>query len=412
MLNTRSLRFVVALLVGLLFIESPDALLAQPPENSLGVADLTGKIIEVTFQDFMSEGPYEVVKVTEGKQPGSISTLRVKIPGEKRNKTIRGKQVAELYVDHRPLDLVYDRKQRGLVFSSEKKATRLEKEKIVAERLRNTGHRLWKPLSESQQNQFLELQSTFLKDVQKQMPHVRFRLIDTQFFTVFTDISPDQVNGYLENLDAMYRELCTAFGVSVQKNVWCGKCVVVIFQNRADYMLYEAQVMGVKNPALLTGSAGLCHMFGNGEVKFAGFLGNNGGYFGNTLIHETTHGFIHRYLSSAFVDSWLNEGMAEWVADAIMKNDKIVKRQKLSAQIVMAAGGWGDFLQAKQISGQHYGTASTLVDILLDRNQDGQFRKFVRQIKEGNPIEASLKDTFGLTFKDLEKLYFDWITRQ
>ena len=412
MLNTRSLRIVVALLIQMLLIANPDAIQAQEHETDLGVGDLTGKIIEVTFQDFMSEGPYEVVKVSEGKQAGSISTLRVKIPGEKRNKTIRGKQVAELYVDHQPLDLVYDRKQRGLVFSPEKKAARLKKEKAVADRLRNNGHRLWEPLSESEQNRFLELQSTFVKNIQKEMPDVRFRLIDTQFFTVFTDISPEQVNGYLENLDAMYRELCGAFGVSIQKNVWCGKCVVVIFQNRADYMLYEAKVMGVQNPAILAGSAGLCHMFGNGEVKFAGFLGDNGGYFGNTLIHETTHGFIHRYLSSAFVDSWLNEGMAEWVADAIMKNDKIARRQKQSAQVVMAAGGWGDFLQAKQISGQHYGTASTLVDILLDRNKDGQFRRFVREIKEGKAIESSLKDTFGLTFKDLETLYVEWITRQ
>ena len=411
MLNTRSLNLIAALLVGSLLMTHAGAIRAQETDEDSKQSDLIGKTIEVTFQNFMSEGPYEVVKVTEGKQPGSISSLRVKVPGEKRNKTIRGKKVAELYVDHQPLDLVYDRKQRGLVFSSDKKTERLEKEKLINDRLRKMGHRIWKPLSESEQNQFLERQSQFLKGVRKKMPDVPFRLIDTEFFTVFTDITPEEVNGYLENLDAMYRELCGAFGVSVQKNVWCGKCVVVIFQERENYMLYEAQVMGVKNPAMLSGSAGLCHMFGNGEVKFAGFLGDSGNFFGSVLIHETTHGFIHRYLSSASVDSWLNEGMADWVADAIMKDGRITKRQKQSAQAVKAAGGWGDFLEAKNISFEHYGTASTLVDILLDRNKDGQFRQFVREIKEGKPIEASLKDTFGLTFKDLGPLYTEWVTR-
>ena len=411
MLNTRSLNLIAALLVGSLLMTHAGAIRAQETDEDSKQSDLIGKTIEVTFQNFMSEGPYEVVKVTEGKQPGSISSLRVKVPGEKRNKTIRGKKVAELYVDHQPLDLVYDRKQRGLVFSSDKKTERLEKEKLINDRLRKMGHRIWKPLSESEQNQFLERQSQFLKGVRKKMPDVPFRLIDTEFFTVFTDITPEEVNGYLENLDAMYRELCGAFGVSVQKNVWCGKCVVVIFQKRENYMLYEAQVMGVKNPAMLSGSAGLCHMFGNGEVKFAGFLGDSGNFFGSVLIHETTHGFIHRYLSSASVDSWLNEGMADWVADAIMKDGRITKRQKQSAQAVKAAGGWGDFLEAKNISFEHYGTASTLVDILLDRNKDGQFRQFVREIKEGKPIEASLKDTFGLTFKDLGPLYTEWVTR-
>ncbi len=411
MLNTRSLNLIAALLVGSLLMTHAGAIRAQETDEDSKQSDLIGKTIEVTFQNFMSEGPYEVVKVTEGKQPGSISSLRVKVPGEKRNKTIRGKKVAELYVDHQPLDLVYDRKQRGLVFSSDKKTERLEKEKLINDRLRKMGHRIWKPLSESEQNQFLERQSQFLKGVRKKMPDVPFRLIDTEFFTVFTDITPEEVNGYLENLDAMYRELCGAFGVSVQKNVWCGKCVVVIFQKRENYMLYEAKVMGVKNPAMLSGSAGLCHMFGNGEVKFAGFLGDSGNFFGSVLIHETTHGFIHRYLSSASVDSWLNEGMADWVADAIMKDGRITKRQKQSAQAVKAAGGWGDFLEAKNISFEHYGTASTLVDILLDRNKDGQFRQFVREIKEGKPIEASLKDTFGLTFKDLGPLYTEWVTR-
>lgn len=411
MLNTRLLTPVAALLVGALLLTHVSSLKAQETDEDSKQLDLVGKTIEVTFQNFMSEGPYEVVKVTEGKQPGSISNLRVKIAGEKRNKTIRGKQVAELYVDHEPLDLVYDRKQRGLVFSADKKAERLKKEKLINDRLRKMGHRIWKPLSESEQNQFLERQSQFLKDVRKKMPHVPFRLIDTEFFTVFTDITPEEVNGYLENLDAMYRELCGAFGVSAQKNVWCGKCVVVIFQKRENYMRYEAQVMGVKDPAMISGSAGLCHMFGNGEVKFAGFLGDNGTFFGSVLIHETTHGFIHRYLSSASVASWLNEGMADWVADAIMKDGRITKRQQRSAQTVKAAGGWGDFLEARNISFDHYGTASTLVDILLDRNKDGQFRQFVREIKEGKPIEASLKDAFGLTLKDLGPLYTDWVTR-
>lgn len=391
-------------------------LLAVPcvAQNTNPPPDLTalvGKSVEVTFKDFMSEGPYEVVKLTEGKQPGSLQSLRVKIPGSKRNKTIRVKQVAELFVDHEPLDVVYDKKTRGLIFSSEKRDERIKNEKLIAERLRKAGHRMWKPLSETEQEKFLKLQNTFLKNVQKEMSHVRFRLIDTQFFTVFTDISPVLVNGYIENLDAMYRELCAAFGVSVQKNVWCGKCVVVIFQKRTDYMLYEAKLMGVKNPELLAGSAGLCHMFGNGEVKFAGFLGDTGQSFGSTLIHETTHGFIHRYLSSAFVDSWLNEGMADWVADAIMQDDKVAKRQKRSAKVVVAAGGWGDFLQAEQISFQHYGTASTMVDILLSRNKNGEFRQFIRQIKEGIPAEEALKDTYELTYQDLATLYANWISR-
>jgi hypothetical protein len=411
MLKKRSLTFLVGIFVGSLLSASGTTALAQKSDAEPDLMKLVGQTIEVTFQDFMSEGPYEVIKLTEGKQPGSIQSLRVKLPGGKRNKTIRAKKVAELFVDNRPLDVTYDKKQRGLVFSAEKRANRIQKEKQIDSQLERMGHRVWEPLSDSDQKAFIERQHDFLKKVQEEMPHVPFRLVETEFFMVFTDIEPEMVNGYLENLDAMYRELCSAFGISPQKNVWCGKCVVVIMNRRTDYMVYEARVMGIKDPALLAGSAGLCHMFGNGEVKFAGFLGDNGLFFGNVLIHETTHGFIHRYLSSVDVVSWLNEGMADWVADAIMKDNSIPKRQKQSAQVVMASGGWGNFLTAPRISFQHYGTASTMVDILLARNKDGQFRQFFREIKEGKPVETSLKDTFGLSYKDLETLYVDWVNR-
>ena len=402
---------LACLLSNLLLISQIDLAAAQKPEQPNALPDLVGKNIEVTFKDFMSEGPFEVVKLTEGKQPGSIQKLRVKIPGGTRNKMIRAKQVAELFVDHQPLDVEYDSKQGGLVFSSKKKSARIKKEKQVASQLRKLGHRIWEPLNEADQQKFIEQQHEFLKKVQQAMPHVPFRKLETEFFMVFTDIPPELVNGYLANLDAMYRELCGAFGISPQKNVWCGKCVVVIVKRRTDYIIYESMVMGIKDPAMLAGSAGLCHLFPNGEVKFAGFLGDNSDHFGNVLIHETTHGFIHRYLSSVDVISWLNEGMADWVADAIMKDNSIPKRQKRSAQVVMAAGGWGDFLTAGHISFQHYGTVSTLVDILLSQNKDGQFRRFIREIKQGTPVETSLKETFNLTFKDLETLYVKWVTR-
>ena len=391
-------------------IEQP-ASAVDAAANNLDVASFVGKTIDVQYQDAMNDGPFEVVKANEGKTPGTLRSLRVKIPGEKRNQTITAKKVSELFIDRQPLDVIYDRKERALVFSPQKKLDRLAKEKQVVERLRQSGNRLWEPLSAKQQAVFLADQRKFLTEAQKKLPHVGLRLIETEFFMVFTDIAPDLSAVYVDNLDAMYRELCNAFGLSPRRNIWCGKCVVVIFNNKVDYMTYESKVMGVKDVAFLNGTAGLCHSFGNGEVKFAGYRGTNAKYFGDVLIHETTHGFVHRYVSSSRVPSWLNEGIAEWVTNAIMQNGLVPKKQKRSAQMIMATGSWGDFLIAQNISFEHYGAAVTMVDILLTQNDDGQFRRMIRDIKEGKPTEASLKEHFKVSFADLEKLYADWITR-
>jgi len=62
-------------------------------------------------------------------------------------------------------------------------------------------------------------------------------------------------------------------------------------------------------------------------------------------------------------------------------------------------------LTVPRIDFEYYGSASTLVEILLRRDKGGQFRQFFRGIKEGKAAEESLKESFGLSYQDLTILY-------
>lgn len=369
---------------------------------------LEGHTIDVRFEDGAMIGRQEVVSVSEGKTPGSLRSLKVRPKDSTRTRTIGAAKVDELFLDDLPLDVVYDKKQRGLVHSPEKRTERLRHRREVNERLSRTSDRLWEPLSDEQQKQFLESQQDFLQRVQKSMSQLPFRNVETEFFSVLTDLPPEQVDGYLLLLDEMYRKLCGAFGLPAEKNIWCGKCVVILFARRVDYYAFETGLMRNPNPV---GTQGLCHMSSDGQVIFAGYRGDAPDYFGVVLIHETTHGFVHRYLSSVRIPSWLDEGMSDWIAHAIMKDKHIPLKRIESARFVRATGGWGDFLTTDHIRGELYGAASTMVAMLVERDKSGQFREFFRGIKEGKPVDESLKDTFDMSFRSLEIFYAEYVSR-
>lgn len=240
------------------------------------------------------------------------------------------------------------------------------------------------------------------------MSHVQFRLVETEYFLFLTDLTPVEVDGYIAYLDAMYEELCKAFGLSPQRNIWAGKCVVIAFRAPQNYYQFEAAVMN--NPDT-QGTQGLCHQSSNGTVIFAGYKGENN-FFAHVLVHETAHGFVHRYMTTAHAPSWLNEGMSDWLADKIVGGKQIAQRQEQSAKMVMQRGGWGDFLTTERISGDHYGCASTLVEILLALDKEGtKFREFFNGIKEGEPADESLKDSFGISYQELTILYAQAVSK-
>jgi len=228
---------------------------------------------------------------------------------------------------------------------------------VISERLSVTRDRLWKPLTDPEQEAFMVSHRKFIKKVQSDTPGLR--LVETEFFLFLTDLNDKDLTGYIGYLDEMYVELCKAFGLSPEKNIWCGKCVVVAFETKVRYLRFEKVHMGF---ASADGTQGLCHQFGDGRVIFAGYQGT--GDFAHVLVHETAHGFVHRYLSSARAPSWLNEGMSDWLAGKIVKSDRNAKDQRHSARIIKARGGIGDLLTVPRISGDQYGASNAMVEIL------------------------------------------------
>ena len=373
----------------------------KAPEVIPKLTELIDRVVDVQLDNGRLITNAKVISVSEGKLPESIRSLKVQTSNSKRLTTVAASKIEEIYFNDFPLDVGYDKKNRCLIHSVEKKLDRLEYRRNVERRLSASRDRFWEPMSETDHQRFMEKHREFLQKTQASLPNIRFRLVETNYFLFFTDLAPADVDGYIVYLDTMYREMCKAFGLSPEKNIWCGKCVVVAFGRKQDFLQFEATLMNNPNAE---GAQGLCHQSSDGTVIFSGYKGDND-FFGHVLVHETSHGFVHRYLTTVRAPSWLNEGMADWLAHVIVKGKKIPARQKKSALLIKQQNGWGDFLTTRQIDANYYGAASTLVEILVARDSGGQFKKFFDGIKEGKPADESLKDAFGISYQDLQILY-------
>ena len=390
--------------------ESDSGKVPVPPTPKAGgfqFADLVGKKVDMlTKKNYFRDA--EVAEVEPGKLDNSVKQFKL-VDGKKSIRVVASK-IVEMHLDGNNLDVAYDKKNKCLIQDLKKRAERIAYEKETNKRLRPQRARLWKHLTVEEENRFLEKQAAFIKDAREKLSQIPFRKVETKYFSFVTDLTAAEADGYIVYLDAMYAELCKAFGLPTQKNIWAGKCVVFAFRDKATYLAFESQVMNI-NPNTVAGTQGLCHQNSDGNVIFAGYKGTNN-FFGHVLVHETSHGFVHRYLSSARAPSWLNEGMADWLADKVVGGKKIQTRQRMSAAQVKQRKDWGGVLTIERITGDQYGICSVLVEILVARDRGkGKFKEFFDGMKEGQSAQESLKEFFGITYAELKGIYGQTIAR-
>jgi hypothetical protein len=153
---------------------------------------------------------------------------------------------------------------------------------------------------------------------------------------------------------------------------------------------------------------GLCHQSNNGDVVIACYRGDDPADFGQMLVHETSHGFIHRYKTKAELPNWVNEGMADLIGAELVPTSKTVRnREQKSLAILAAERSFGGMLSAPRITGWQYGVASHLNRFLLESNRQSYVR-FIECLKEGMPWSEALSESYGSTPDEIIAHYSHW----
>ncbi len=236
----------------------------------------------------------------------------------------------------------------------------------------------WPALSESDQLAAIRDCKSALDEIRQKLDP-NLALYETKYFLFASDLQPAEARRWADVLDRMYQRLAELFAVPPGKNIWRGKALVIVFSERNTYNKFEQQFY--HNDASNTG--GICHALPDGDVKIAFYRGADDQRFAHVLVHESTHGFLHRYRSPIHIPSWANEGLAESIAYDLVPAPGLVASAKADARAdLQTHKNLADIFTADHIANSRYPTCFVLTDMLIQK--DKRLRR-LHQRHQGRP---------------------------
>jgi hypothetical protein len=331
----------------------------------------------------------EMTDLQLGKPKNSFKFLSCTLAKGGKQK-LAANTLLHIVAEDRVFDVVQDPSTKAFVLLD---LTR--RDELAKARLAKTGHMLWEEPSREERDETMDEAKKLFKRAQELFPNREFLMQETEFYLFFTDMPVEQVAGYVANLDTMYRQLCLAFGILPDKNIWKGKCPILAFLDAEMFHQFEATVMNNPNSK---GAQGLHHGSNDGSVVVTVYRGNDPAYFAATLVHETAHGFVHRLRSNVDIIGWLNEAIAEWITGvSVPATNAVSRRQSDGIAFMRTNHSMGGFFEPeKRLTPIEYGIASSLTEFML-QSDSNLYRAFLMAIKDGYSLEESLKLTYDCT---------------
>lgn len=259
----------------------------------------------------------------------------------------------------------------------------------------------WPELTPEAHAKMIEQLKTFSKETTEKV-NDSLRLLETKYFLFYTDLQPAESRKWAYLLDKMYNRLCNLFGIERGINIWHGKALIFVFAQKKDYQRFWRDMLDI-DPSW---SDGMCHSRSDGQVIIAFYRQPDEMDFATILVHESVHGFLHRYRSPAHIVSWANEGLADVIAyELVPKSQQIPMKQRNARSEMKERGGLGqDFFTADQIEPWQYGVASGLTTYMIKQHKKG-YVAFINGIKDGVSWKESLATNYGVALKRLVLFY-------
>ena len=341
-----------------------------------------------------------LLKVAFDRKRGLIRTLGVQDADTGKSHNIGFASVRSIRLDRETIYTAPDGKPRS---GAERRAS-IQAEQAAevrsewVERAKKNGVEPWPELTKEEHAAAIEEHRKLMAEVGQALPGMQ--LHETHEFLFFSNIPPNQIAPYTAALDALHDMMCHMYGIKRGEPVWKGKCLVMAFLNKAEFLHFEKTYLKNDDPS---GAYGLCHSGSDGSVIISCYRGDRPDDFAKMLVHETSHGFIHRYRTSVHPPSWINEGMADWIAARLVPRSRSVPQRELKAlQTMRQTGsmGGGFFKPRGNIEGWQYGVASSLTNFLIAQDL-AAYTRFIQGIKEGLSWQDSLQQHYQATPEEM-----------
>jgi len=230
--------------------------------------------------------------------------------------------------------------------------------------------------------------------------------IETPDFLVYGDIERLEAARWAIRLDAVAARLRRLMRLAEDRPIFWGKAVVFIFGDQDRFRLLEVESFG---QLVSRQRVGICHLEGP-KVFMNFFRAEDQELFFTNLVHELVHGFMHRYHTPRRLPAWANEGLAEYVAAAVVGERSLEstihearRRQGLS---FIRSGAPVEAVLDLAYNGDPAGTwpgpggigeaVSPLLIELMIGQQPQRFVGWVQAVKAGKEWEVALAEEFGV----------------
>lgn len=366
--------------------------------NAEEVEQLIGKTADITASNGKAEQGVEITRFLTGRDKNQIKSIEVKAPNSTRSKRLLVTRLDEMKVEDKLYQFQYLPSIKAALLEDLSK-----KNAAISEKLKASNEEFWEEIPEEEQLKYVNEYKEFLDKVGKHYASFNMKLYETRYFLFYTDMPANQVAPYLVQLDKMNELLGQSFGFKPGHNIWRGKAVIVAFIAKQAFLEFEQQFYNRTE----TGNAiGLCHSHGDGKVIVSCYRGNDPNFFGAVLVHETAHGYIHRYKSTVNIPTWINEGIADWIAMMVVPSSKEVRFRQVEAanRLKQVQTFGGQFFNNERLDSWQYGSASAIIQLMLKASPE-QFKLFFNGIKEGLTWQDSLQRAYGLTVDQLSQAY-------
>lgn len=239
--------------------------------------------------------------------------------------------------------------------------------------------------------------------------------VETEYFLVYSDLPDAETRGLVRYLDRMYLDVAQLLGLPGTSgktlNLFWGKASIIICADEDQFRLIEAQAFNQMTPR---GVLGLCHCMGP-RVFVNTFRDPDDQKFSSVLVHETVHGIMHRFITPARLPTWANEGFAEIVANATVRNSTVDQTRRPQGLDYIRNAGRIDQVMAMNYEdgtwpGENavgYAVGYLLCDLMLDRNRQG-FADWIKAVKAGKDWREAMAAHYGASAEKVADYAADW----
>jgi hypothetical protein len=232
------------------------------------------------------------------------------------------------------------------------------------------------------------------------------RRLETEHFVIFTDWEPVDDEFLMNALEQAYDLVAGEFGIPADMNIFVGKLPVYMFDEHADFMRYAHEIDNQKRFSRTV--AGYFTARSNGMGKMVMSKPKQTEQYGlevarniwrRNLTHEFSHAFFARYRSNAFVPRWLNEGLAELIAEKVYPRFGAMNTARMAARNGKSIS---DIFDDRGLPGADmYPIMMTIVQALHDEDPK-RFMEYIDRIKAGDDAEETLKEMYQVDYRGLE----------